>query len=56
MKYFEPSAKEFMLNLPVGNPEWLPGALKKGRIEQVREMQVFEYGKFTHIMNLSAIK
>jgi predicted enzyme related to lactoylglutathione lyase len=48
-KYFEPSAKEFMINLRVEDLEWLLGELKKEGIEQIGEMQVYEYGKFAHI-------
>ncbi|MCW3123069.1 MAG: Glyoxalase/bleomycin resistance protein/dioxygenase [Flavipsychrobacter sp.] len=50
-KYFEPSGKEFMLNLRVKNLEWLLGELKKEGIDQLGEMQVYEYGKFAHIMD-----
>lgn len=50
-KYFEPSQKDFMINLRVENLEWLLGELKKEGIEQVGEMQAYEYGKFAHIMD-----
>ena len=49
--YFAPSEKEFMLNLRVENLEWLLGELKNEGIEQIGEMQVYEYGKFAHIMD-----
>lgn len=49
--YFAPSEKEFMLNLRVENLEWLLGELKKEGIEPVGELQVYEYGKFAHIMD-----
>ncbi len=49
--YFAPSAKEFMINLRVENLEWLLTELKKEGIEQIGEMQVYEYGKFAHIMD-----
>ena len=49
--YFAPSAKEFMINLRVENLEWLLGELKKEGIEQIGEMQAYEYGKFAHIMD-----
>ena len=48
--YFEPSQKEFMINLRVENLEWLLGELKKEGIEQIGELQDFEYGKFAHII------
>jgi predicted enzyme related to lactoylglutathione lyase len=49
--YFQPSTKEFMINFRVENLEWLLGELKKEGIEQLGEMQVYEYGKFAHIMD-----
>jgi predicted enzyme related to lactoylglutathione lyase len=55
-KYFDPSTKEVMLNLRVENLEWLLGELKKEGIEQVGEMQVYEYGKFAHIMDPDGLK
>ena len=50
-KYFEPSGKEFMINLRVENLEWLMEELKKEGVEQIGEMQVYDYGKFAHIMD-----
>ena len=50
-KYFEPSQKDFMINLRVENLEWLLGELKKEGIEQIGEMQAYDYGKFAHIMD-----
>ena len=50
-KYFEPSGKDFMFNYRVENLEWLLSELKKEGVEQVGEMQVYEYGKFAHIMD-----
>ncbi len=47
--YFAPSGKDFMINLRVENLEWLLAELKKEGIEQIGEMQVYEYGKFAHI-------
>ena len=49
--YFQPSEKEFMLNLRVENLEWLLAELQKAGIVQTGEMQVFEYGKFAHIVD-----
>lgn len=49
--YFAPSTKDFMINLRVENLEWLIGELKKEGIEIIGEMQVFEYGKFAHIID-----
>ena len=50
-KYFEPSGKDFMINFRVENLEWLLTELKKEGIEPIGEMQVYEYGKFAHIMD-----
>ena len=49
--YFAPSDKEFMIILRVEDLEWLLGELKKEGIEQIGEMQVYDYGKFAHIMD-----
>jgi len=50
-KYFEPSTKDLMINYRVENLEWLLGELKKEGIEPLGEMQVYDYGKFAHIMD-----
>jgi predicted enzyme related to lactoylglutathione lyase len=50
-KYFEPSGKDMMINLRVENLEWLLEQLRNEGIEQLGEMQVYEYGKFAHIMD-----
>ena len=49
--YFGPANKEFMVNFRVENLAWLLEELKKEGIEQVGEMQEYEYGKFAHIMD-----
>ncbi|MDQ3141817.1 MAG: VOC family protein [Bacteroidota bacterium] len=49
--YFLPSEKEFMINFRVENMEWLLEELKKEGIQIIGEVQVFEYGKFAHIMD-----
>ncbi len=50
-KYFEPSTKEFMINYRVENLEILLEELKKEGVQIVGELQVFDYGKFAHIMD-----
>lgn len=50
-KYFEPSTKEFMINYRVENLELLVVELKKQGVVIVDEMEVFEYGKFIHILD-----
>ena len=54
--YFSPSEKEFMINLRVENLEWLLGELKKAGIDQLGETQVYDYGKFAHIMDPEGTK
>lgn len=50
-KYFEPSTKDYMFNYRVENLVELLEELKKEGIQQVGELQVFDYGKFAHIMD-----
>jgi predicted enzyme related to lactoylglutathione lyase len=50
-KYFEPSGKDFMINLRVEDLDWLLAELKKEGIEQIGETQAYEYGKFAHIID-----
>jgi predicted enzyme related to lactoylglutathione lyase len=50
-KYFEPSTKEFMINYRVENLVELLEELKKEGVTQVGELQVYDYGKFAHIMD-----
>jgi predicted enzyme related to lactoylglutathione lyase len=49
--YFLPSQKEFMVNFRVENLVELLAVLKKEGIDQVGEIQEYEYGKFAHIMD-----
>lgn len=55
-KYFEPSAKEFMINYRVDNLEALVVELKKEGVTILDEMEVFDYGKFIHIMDVEGNK
>ena len=54
--YFKPSAKDFMINYRVDNLEGLLEELKKEGVEIVGELDVYEYGKFAHIMDLEGNK
>jgi predicted enzyme related to lactoylglutathione lyase len=54
--YFEPSEKEFMINFRVENLEELLKILKEEGIEQIGEMQIYDYGKFAHIMDPEGTK
>lgn len=55
-KYFEPSAKEYMINYRVDNLEALVEELKKEGVTITDTIQTFDYGKFVHIMDLEANK
>jgi predicted enzyme related to lactoylglutathione lyase len=50
-KYFEPSAKEFMINYRVENLEALIVQLKAEGVTIVDKMETYDYGKFVHIMD-----
>jgi predicted enzyme related to lactoylglutathione lyase len=50
-KYFEPSAKDFMINYRVENLEALVTQLKKDGVTVTDEIETVEYGKFVHIMD-----
>lgn len=55
-KYFEPSAKEFMINYRVENLVALVDELKREGVEVVDEIETFEYGKFVHILDAEGNK
>ena len=50
-KYFEPSAKDFMINYRVDNLEALVEELKKEGVTVVDNIETYDYGKFVHIMD-----
>jgi len=50
-KYFEPSAKDFMINYRVENLEGLVEQLRVEGVVIVDDIEEFEYGKFVHIMD-----
>ncbi|WP_224751175.1 VOC family protein [Mucilaginibacter pankratovii] len=50
-KYFEPSAKEFMINYRVANLEALLKQLQADGVTITDKMETFDYGKFVHIMD-----
>lgn len=54
--YFEPSAKEFMINYRVDNIEALVEELKKEGVTIVDDIATYEYGKFVHIMDMEGNK
>jgi predicted enzyme related to lactoylglutathione lyase len=50
-EYFQPSTKEFMINYRVQNIEGLVKKLKESGVKVVDTIEVYEYGKFVHIMD-----
>ena len=55
-KYFEPSTKEFMINYRVDNLTALVDQLKKEAVTITDSMEIAEYGKFIHIMDIEGNK
>jgi predicted enzyme related to lactoylglutathione lyase len=55
-KYLEPSTKDFMINYRVANLEALVEELKKEGVTIVDDLQVFDYGKFIHILDAEGNK
>ena len=55
-KYFEPSAKDFMINYRVENFEALVEELKKEGVTIVDKIETYDYGKFVHIMDAEGNK
>jgi predicted enzyme related to lactoylglutathione lyase len=49
--YFKPSEKDFMFNFRVEDLDELLKILKEEGIEQIGETQVYDYGKFAHILD-----
>ncbi len=54
--YFEPSSKDFMINYRVGDLENLVEQLKESGVAILDTIEVFEYGKFVHILDLEGNK
>jgi predicted enzyme related to lactoylglutathione lyase len=55
-KYFEPSAKDFMINYRVENLEALVEELKKENVSIVDKIETYDYGKFVHILDVEGNK
>ena len=55
-KYFEPSAKDFMINYRVENLEALVKELKKEGVTIVDKIEDSDYGKFVHIVDMEGNK
>ena len=54
--YFEPSAKDFMINYRVENLSRLVEQLKKDGVTITDEIETVEYGKFVHVLDLEGNK
>ncbi len=55
-KYFEPSAKDFMINYRVANLKALVMELKKENVTILDTIETYDYGKFVHIMDIEGNK
>lgn len=55
-KYFEPSAKDFMINYRVENLEALVEELRKENVTIVDKIETYDYGKFVHILDMEGNK
>ena len=55
-KYFEPSAKDFMVNYRVADLEALVEELKKEDVTIVDGIETYDYGKFVHIIDMEGNK
>lgn len=55
-KYFEPSAKEFMINYRVENLEALVEELKKEGVTVLDNIETYDFGKFVHILDVEGNK
>lgn len=54
--YFEPSAKDFMINYRVDNLEALVAELKKENVTITDTIATYDYGKFVHIVDIEGNK
>ena len=55
-KYFDPSAKDFMINYRVENLEALVEELRKENVTIVDKIETYDYGKFVHILDIEGNK
>ncbi len=55
-KYFEPSAKDFMINYRVENLEALLTELRKENVTILDTVETYDYGKFVHILDIEGNK
>ncbi len=50
-KYFDPSARDFMINYRVENLDALVEDLKKEGVTVLDSIETYDYGKFVHILD-----
>jgi predicted enzyme related to lactoylglutathione lyase len=55
-KYFEPSAKDFMINYRVNNLPALVAELKTNGVTILDTVSTYDYGKFVHILDIEGNK
>lgn len=55
-QYFEPSAKDYMINYTVDDLEALVQELKKENVTILDQIETYDYGKFVHILDLEGNK
>ena len=55
-KYFAPSTRDFMINYRVANLETLVAQLKEEGVTVADTIEVYDYGKFVHIMDMEGNK
>jgi predicted enzyme related to lactoylglutathione lyase len=55
-KYFEPSAKDFMINFRVADLEALLVQLRTEGVTITDSLETYDYGKFVHIMDIEGNK
>ncbi len=55
-KYFEPSAKDFIINYRVDDLEAIVEQLKKEGVTIVDKIETYDYGKFVHIVDVEGNK
>lgn len=54
--YFEPSAKDFMINYRVANLDNLINNLRQKNVTVLDSIESYDYGRFVHIMDLEGNK
>ena len=55
-QYFEPSAKDFMINYRVDNLEALVETLRQENVTILDDIATYAYGKFVHILDMEGNK